>query len=783
MIKKLTDFAIRRPWWVITLAVLVTAFFAAQFPNITIDTDPENMLAETEPVRLFEHETKEIFGLSDIIAVGVVNEDGVFNPETLNRIYDVTAEIEDLEGVNVDDIMAPSTVDDIKQGDGGTLIIGTLMEDHIEIQEEADYILSRINENPIFKGKLASEDGRALAIMIPIESKDMSYQIAGEIKTIIDELGGGEQFYIAGLPMAEDSFGAEMFSQMAYSAPASLLIIFLLLLVFFKKVRIILAPMIVAIMSVIWAMGLLILTGNTVHIMSSMIPIFLIPIAVLNSIHIISEFHEHYKKHKHKDATIRHAISELFLPMLFTSATTIAGFISLALTPIPPVQVFGIFVAFGILVAWFLSITLNPAIGILIPSKALRDFGQTESNSGVMSKVMDKFRDLSYKKSKTIIVASLALVVVSAIGLSLIVVNDNPVKWFKTSHPIRIADTVMNKHLAGTYINYLVVEGTEDDIIKEPAVQKYMESLQRELEKDEIVGAVSGIPDIVKKVRFELFGADSSKAVLPEDKTEIGQMLFMFEMSGGSPDDLFKFVTPNYDKANLWVQLKAGDNMAVSRVVERADKFIENNPPPNGISINWAGMPYINIVWQHQMVSGMRRSLIGSYIIVFLMMVFLFRSIRWGIISMLPLTITIMAIYAFIGYIGKPYDMPVAVLSSLTLGLSIDFAIHFIQRLRTIHKRTNDFKESYRLIFEGTGKAITRNVLVIAIGFIPMMFSTLVPYITVGSFFLAIMIVSGLVTMLLLPSISKVFNKSLLPELEKLNKVIENDKSQISMES
>jgi hypothetical protein len=126
-----------------------------------------------------------------------------------------------------------------------------------------------------------------------------------------------------------------------------------------------------------------------------------------------------------------------------------------------------------------------------------------------------------------------------------------------------------------------------------------------------------------------------------------------------------------------------------------------------------------------------------------------------------------MAIYGFMGFIGKPYDMPVAVLSSLTLGLSVDFAIHFIQRLRSIHKETGDFKESFHEIFEGAGRAISRNVLVIAIGFIPMMFSTLVPYITVGSFFLAIMVVSGLVTMLLLPSIVRTFHNSLLPEAPK----------------
>ncbi|NIP43208.1 MAG: MMPL family transporter, partial [candidate division Zixibacteria bacterium] len=105
---------------------------------------------------------------------------------------------------------------------------------------------------------------------------------------------------------------------------------------------------------------------------------FLIPIAVLNSIHIISEFHDRYQKHKHKKTTIRNTIAELFIPMLFTSLTTVVGFLSLATTPIPPVRVFGIFVAFGIFSAWILSLTLNPAFAVMISDKTLRNFGKKE---------------------------------------------------------------------------------------------------------------------------------------------------------------------------------------------------------------------------------------------------------------------------------------------------------------------------------------------------------------------------------------------------------------------
>ncbi|MCK4538930.1 MAG: MMPL family transporter, partial [Candidatus Krumholzibacteria bacterium] len=294
----------------------------------------------------------------------------------------------------------------------------------------------------------------------------------------------------------------------------------------------------------------------------------------------------------------------------------------------------------------------------------------------------------------------------------------------------------------------------------------------------EIVGAVTGITDVVKKVRVELFDGDQEKFAIPDNRKEIAENLFLFEISGGDPEDLYKFVNPEYSKANLWVQLKEGDNTSVASVVEDAEEFMKENKPPATLKAEWAGLPYINIVWQKKMVEGMRTALLSSFVVVFLMMMGLFRSPILGAISMLPLTITIMAIYAVIGFVGKPYDMPIAVLSSLTLGLSIDFAIHFIKRSKEIHRETEDFQKTFDGMFEGLGRAISRNVLVIAIGFIPMFFSTLVPYITVGSFFFAIMMVSGLVTMMLLPSIFIVIQKRIFP-----NTIVETEKIKIKKAS
>ena len=765
MKESLTKFSIHHPMMVIGLVLIVTAFFAYQLTAIKIDTDPENMLPKDEPVRVFNDAVKEDFGISDFIAVGVVIEEGAFTQVELDRIFNMTKEISQIDGVIADDIMAPSMVDDIRQGGNNTMVIEPLMGEAPKSDEEAQYILGRIKDNPILRGKLASDDGKALAIFIPIEAKDQSHRIAAEITAITEKYGGDETYYIAGLPVAEDSFGKEMFGQMIYSAPMAGLIIFILMFIFFRNIRIIIPPMIVAVTSIIWTMGALVMTGNAVHIMSSMIPIFLFPIAVLNSIHILSEFHDHFGKYKHKEATIRHTIGELFLPMLFTTATTVVGFLSLVTNNIPPVQVFGIFVAFGVAASWLLSLTLNPAFAMLLPDKALRNFGADDEDSrSFLANVLRSMRRFTSRRYRPILFVAASVVIVSAVGLSMITVNDNPVKWFKSNAPIRVADTQLNKHLAGTYMNYLVIDGGEPDAMKNPELLVYIDQLQRHIEKNKIVGATAGITDIVKKIRFELYGGvDRTKYSLPTDQDEIGQDLFLYEMSGGDPDDLFKLVTDDYSMVNIWVQMTAGDNQAVSGVVNDAEEYMINNPPPVEFEHHWAGLPYVNVVWQDKMVSGMRLSLLMSFGIVFLMMVGLFRSPLLGLISMLPLTITIMAIYGAIGYLGKPYDMPVAVLSSLTLGLSVDFAIHFIQRAKTIHKRTGNFRETLTGIFEGPGRAISRNVLVVAIGFVPMFFSNLVPYITVGTFFFAIMTVSGAVTLLLLPAISIVLRRKLFP--------------------
>ena len=846
---RLVSFSMDKPKQVFYLVLALVVLAGLQIPSIQVDTDPENMLPHDQVDRAYHDEVKARFALHDMIVVGVVNEtnaNGVYNSQTLTDLHSLSSEIQKMDGVVRQDLMALDTVDNISQEGLGSIRFEWMMKMAPQTDAQVTRIQEAVARLPLLQNTLVAEDGKAAAIYIPIESKSESYRLSQEIQTVIDTLDSQNQYYMAGLPVAEDTFGVEMFIQMAISAPLAGLMIFILMWVFFRSFLLITAPMIVAMATVIITMGLLIGQGYTVHIMSSMIPIFLMPIAVVDSVHILSEFADRYRPGENPRKALAEVLSHLFTPMLYTSVTSAVGFASLAFTPIPPVQIFGLHVAVGILLAFILTIIFVPAYIVSLSEKrlaALKDHNIEEDDNSALGRLLVKAGQFSLARAKGLVIGFIALVMVSAYGVSQIQINDNPIRWFKEDHRLRVADTVMNAHFSGTYEAYLVLEKQDlseeraslkqalteaavgdsavatalSDILAQaeneqfqtytdnlinvfdeasynrpeqealwlklmavtedaqqsakyfltPEALEYLDSLQAHLNASELIGKSNGLPTLLKTVYRELNGGDAEQYTLPGNASAAAQTILSYQ-SSHRPNDLWHMVTPDYRSSVLWLQLKSGDNQDMSQVIELVDRYVAANPLPQGVEANWAGLTYINVVWQDQMVNGMLSSLLSAFAMVLLMMVFLFRSVKIGLLSMLPLTVTILFIYGLIGLIGKDYDMPIAVLSALTLGLSVDFAIHFLERTRAIYRETGKWQLTIEEVYKGPARAISRNAVVVAVGFTPLLFAPLVPYITVGFFLATIMAVSAVVTVLLLPAVmDSIRNKNALFGMKK----------------
>jgi len=839
--------ATERPRTIYAAIVLLVAITSALMMRIEVDTDPENMLPAEQSDRVFHNAVEARFNYHDTIVIGIVNEthpDGIYNIESLTALHSLTRSILSLDGVITPDLMSLAVVDNIDQEGPGTIRFEWMMRDAPVTQAQALDIRDKVDRLPLLRDTLVSGDGKAATIYVRIASKDLSYSLSKEIQTLIEQLDSDDAYHITGLPVAEDTFGHDMFVQMGISAPLAGLMIFLLMLYFFRSAKFVIAPMLVAMATVIVSMGVMIGMGFTVHIMSSMIPIFLMPIAVVDSVHILSEFADAYRPGDDAKEVIKKVVAHLFTPMLFTSLTSAVGFLSLLLTPIPPVQIFGAFVAFGILLAFVLTIVLIPAYIVRMQPAALDKLvshSKTPHSDTLLARFLRHSGKFAMQRAKLITGVAVLIIAISVAGVYRININDNPVRWFKANHSIRVADDVLNEHFAGTYDAFVVFTHENADALPEfvdaadellatvdeqyamalremlaadaadignyyggliaaiddalfaasddasiAALQRLMElaetaqlktkyfqrpdilqniaDIQEALNDSGFVGKTNALPDVVKVVNRELRGGVNEQYKIPPTVPAVAQTLLQYQ-SSHRPQDLWQLVTPDFSSTAIWVQLKSGDNQDMSLVVDFLGDYLANRPLPADVEMRWAGKAYINVVWQDMMVTGMLKSLLGAFVAVFLMMALLFRSARLGLLAMVPLSVTILGVYGVIGWIGKDYDMPIAVLSSLTLGLSVDFAIHFIQRARALLGSTGSFVVAQKQMFEEPARAIARNAIVIAIGFTPLFFAPLMPYITVGAFMAAIMALSSTTTLLLLPALMSLAGPWLFPEM------------------
>ena len=748
----LVEFSIRRPKWVLLLTGLITLLFLTQFPKIRTDTNPKHMLPATSDVRVWNDEVDKTFGLyEDTIVVGVENDAGVLNRETLGRIARITDGILALPGVASRDVNGFTTITNVT-AEAGTLKVGPLMPAAPKTDAEVEALRAALFGNPLFVNRVISKDGKTTAIYVPLEKGANGAEIADKIRAIVAQEKGPERYYIAGDPVARDTFGAEMFKLMAMFSPIAGMIMFAAIQTMFRNLALSAAMMGVSMVAIIWSMGLLIGVGFPVHIMSSMAPVFLMAIAT-DSIHIFNEFYFRYKEKGDKLAAIRETMAAVSRPVRFTALATAAGFAVLLFMNIVPVQVFGGLIAFGTVVLRLLSFSVIPAVLTFVREDRLVRAAGSESVEGDRTaRALGRVGAFGAARPGMTVAVALALVAVSVWGTSKIHVNNNLVAWFKPSSEIRVADSAMNAALGGTSLGYLVVQSKEPEFMKQPEAERWIEGLQRHLDALPVVGKTFSVVDYVKRINRVLHDDDPKYDTVPQTRDMVGQYLFLFSMSA-KPSDLDNVVDSAFGKANIWVQMKTWDADAMRQVIAAAERYEKANPLP--LTVKPAGIAYFNLVWNDEVLGDLVRGFSLALVVVFAILALDFRSLKWALVAYAPLLFTILFIYGVVGFVGKDFDMPLSVMSTLSLGMAVDFAIHFVSRLRQRLAEVGgaDLPGALAWTAARPGKGIMRNAVLFAAAFSVMMFAPLTPYVVVGAFIVSMMLLSALLTLLLIPAL------------------------------
>ena len=734
--KKLFKVALAQPIVVMVLAVAITILAAtSMMADFRMETNLDKYMPETHPAFVFSDEADERFMIRDAILIALEHPDTIYNPGSLGKIIQIDEALRSIDGLSGSRVQSVYTGDNILGTEDG-LDVRRFYTDVPTDQEEADRIGALVRANDMIAGRLVSTDERTALIIVELPDSGFSRSLYDEVLALADGFSGPETVHVAGRPIVEGTLGVLGPEDMKRTGPLVILVIAAVLILVLKQVRRAIITLVVVLFSTIWAFGLMTAFGVPLYSISIMIPVMLVAIGVAYAIHLYNQI-DHYVG-EHPDASRRdiaaNAISVIGSPALFAALTTVAGFVSLVTSQVFPVKYFGLFTAFGVFTSYMLTMFLVPA-GIMAFGNGRKKIKLHGDNASLGDRTMEhgfgaRFADAVSAHPRIVYSLTAILVALSLWGVSMVWINTSFLANFEKSSAIVQTDAFVNRNFGGTSSVNIILDSDEYDTFKDPEVLALMDGMQTGALALPRVGDALSLTTYLKRLHFSMNAEDPAFDAIPDSSDMVAQYLLLYEMSG-DPENLWKVVDADYMGANITIQMKSDDTLTIKGVVDYVDTWTDEFAAL-GISVRYAGSGYKSLVFSDLILQGQISSLGLSVLIVFVLVAFLFRNVLLGAIATIPILISIMVNFGLMGLLGVPLTISTAIISSIAVGIGVDYAIHFITQYREAYKALGSEDRAARFAMSHTGRAISLNAGIVISGFMVMVFSVFPPNRQIG---------------------------------------------------
>jgi hypothetical protein len=436
-------------------------------------------------------------------------------------------------------------------------------------------------------------------------------------------------------------------------------------------------------------------------------------------------------------------------PVQMTSITTAVGFLALLTSEVLPVRYFGLFTALGIMMEMLMALILFPASIYLFgpPKTTMKNRAEQEKRAGTES-LSVRYSTAILSHPKTVVLVAVLLIGAALFGTTRVWIDTSFLANFQEDSTIVKTDNFINRNFGGTSTLNVILSGDEKQVFKEPEVLKTIYELQKEIEKNEVVGDSFALTDYIARMHQVMHADDASYYGIPDTREMVAQYLLLYEMSG-NPENLNRVVDYDYKKANLTFQLKSDSSADMERIIEDISPFIPRFSE-YGIEVDYAGSGYKSMVFANLLLEGQIYSLLISFGLVALLLALMFRNLFVGLAGTLPIAVTAVVNFGVMGLLGVPLSSSTAIISAIAIGIGVDYAIHLIERYRLNRAHGSSTAESASRTLSHTGRAIVFNALAVMGGFSVLLVSVFPPNRQVGGLVALNMATSAVGTLTLL---------------------------------
>lgn len=715
-----------------------------------INSDVVSALPDDDPdVALFKKVGKEFGG--NKIGMIILEAENIFNNDVIYDVKKLTDSIGLMEGIA--SVTSITNILDIKSDEYG-FETGNLIDVYKLPYSNEDLLLlrERVASKEMFNGVVVSEDGTATLIMFTLNDNADIQTVGRKVIDKATSLKLKDKLYFAGMPMMVTSISELISRDLIRLLPIAFLVIAIVLYFSFRSLRGVLLPLITAAIAIIWTLGIMVLFGYKMTMVTNNIPILLLAVGSAYTIHVINKINQaaeiDFKK------AIISALSYIFIPVTLASLTTVVGFISFVFgSYLTMIKDFGIFTAVGTFISAVLALFFAPAAIYAFSSIRNKKKQQelNNRNSLLSTYLLLPLKNLLFKHPKYTLITWSIILVFSVAAIFLIKRDVDIKDYFQKDNPARLAEDIMIEKFGGSKPIFIDFKGD----IQSPELLKTMLRTEEKLKESPYVFTTQSIADLI----VEMNDALGEGRTIPDDQDKIEQMWFLLE--GNSI--LKQFVNDNLDEALIISKFASSDNDDKEEFAKEMEEFINENSSAE-CEISMTGMPFIDMKMNSSLLTSQIKSLLIAILALILIVGLVFRSFPTGMYATAPIFAAIIVLFGVMGLTGIPLNIVTVLVASIALGIGIDYSIHVISHFNHSLRNGKSINEAMEDTIMISGKSIFINVISVSAGFLVLIFSEMVPLQYFGILMALSMVGSGLAALTLLPVILILANRKQLAE-------------------
>jgi hypothetical protein len=707
----------------VNLAIIgiITVVFGFLALHLKFDTSLSAFVIRNDPDMIYYNKVKKIFETEETVFIAFKAR-RLFSKKDLTIIESLSKELEDIPHVrNVRSITNANLISTTPD----SFEVRALVKKMPETEKESLEIKKTVTTNYLYLKDLASTDGRFGALLVNIENvpgEKPTSQVVTAIKKILQEKGRqtGLRFYLGGDAIINHSLGEYMKRDFFAFLLPTYLILTLLLIVTVGRLRDVVVSLITITISLVWTVGVIALLGKTLN----NVTLGIIPLILCIALEDIYYLHNHYytslKALGNRREAFRQTLKEITAPCFFTSFTTVVGFASLMANNIKPILDFSIVGSLSVMFAFIIAIIFIPSTHLILGAPIRLDIKPKYKINPLP--LINNVARFVYNRRRAFWVGIPFMFIIALIGIFRIHIETDHLSFFHKNSQVYQSTTFIENNIGGVSNLELTIGIQEESGVKKPSTLREIDKLALFLRRQKNVDKAMSIADFLKDMNRAMYDYNESYYRIPDTRGLVAQYLLIYSMSPRRNDVEKDFVDYPYRLGRILCRMSEHNSTAILKLVNKTKTFAANNVPGN-LAVKVTSYPVIYSNMVDSLARGQIRCLVLVFFALFILTSIYFRSIKIGLLAMIPNMLPITFTLGFMGLTGITLNIATAMTAGIAIGLAMDDTTHLFTRFKQKFSADPDYVGDTTQLMRELGEPMMYSSFLMMAGYLVLVLS------------------------------------------------------------